>query len=447
VQFSRRHFLAGQGIALGASLLPQAIVAATQATTDQMPPLDNWTLVRDQFHLSPDYIHLSYFFLASHPEPVRLAIEKLRRAIDDNPYLVVEHALFGTEAESLHRRVCGEAASYLGARPEEVAMVGNTTTGLTMVYHGLPLKAGDEVVVTTHDHFVHNEAARLATQRSGASLRRISLYEDSAAASADEIVARVRAEIRPQTRVLGITWVDSMNGVRSPVRAIADALADLNRNRAEEDRVRLIVDGVHGLGAVDERVAELGCDFFCAGTHKWIFGPRGTGIVWARASEWARIRPLFPPVNDLEPYLAWLKGEAPKSPTNAWRVMYGGFHAFEHLWATSAAFQMHQRIGRARVAARISELNSRLKDGLRKIPGVKLHTPRAPELSAGLCCFQLHGRSSEDTVAALLKHKVLASVAPYPNGLARLSAGLMNTPEEIDRALAAVQAVASSATS
>jgi selenocysteine lyase/cysteine desulfurase len=46
----------------------------------------------------------------------------------------------------------------------------------------------------------------------------------------------------------------------------------------------LVVDGVHGIGAVDETIAEMGCDFFCAGTHKWMFAPRGTGILWARAA-------------------------------------------------------------------------------------------------------------------------------------------------------------------
>lgn len=444
MKLSRRGFLVAQGAALSAPLIPQGLLAAVEATATPMPALDDWAQVRRQFHMSPDYLHFSYYFIASHPEPVRAAIEDCRRAIDDNPYLVVEHALFASEAENLQRRVCAEAAEYLGGRPQEVALVGNTTMGLGLVYQGLPLKAGDEVLVTTHDHVVHHETARLAAERSGAALRKFAMYDDAATASADAIVARVRAAIRPSTRLLGITWVHSSTGVCVPVRAIADAVADINRNRDERDRVLLLVDGVHGLGAVDAKVAELGCDFFCAGTHKWMFGPRGTGIVWARAEQWARIRPVFASITDLEPYFAWLEKRPPRGQNNAWRSMAGGFHAFEHQWAMGAAFQMHQRIGRARVAARISELNGRLKDGLASIKGVKLHTPRAAALSAGMCCFEIDGRTVAEVTAQLLARKVLASASPYAPSYARLAAGLMNTPEEVDLALAAVRAVAKS---
>jgi isopenicillin-N epimerase len=442
MQCNRRNFLAAQGAALGAALLPQSPLAATQSHSAPSPRFDDWTEVRRQFRLSPDYLHFSSFFLASHPEPVRAAIDEYRRAIDDNPVLIVEHGLFASEAENLQHRVSADAAAYLGARPEEVALVGNTTMGLGLVYQGLPLRPGDEVLVTTHDHVVHHEAVRLATERSGATMRTFALYEDAATVSPDAIVARVRAAIRPRTRMLGITWVDSCNGVRPPVRAIADALAEINRGRDEDDRVRLLVDGAHGLGAVNEGVAELGCDFLCAGTHKWMFGPRGTGIVWARASEWARIRPLFASVTDLEPFFAWLESRPPRGSNNAWRAMPGGFHAFEYQWAMGAAFQMHQRIGRARIAARISELNSRLKDGLAAIPKLKLHTPRNPALSAGLCCFEIEGRKPADVVSQLLARKVIASTSPYATSYARLSAGLMNTPEEVELALAAVHAVA-----
>lgn len=67
----------------------------------------------------------------------------------------------------------------------------------------------------------------------------------------------------------------SSTGLKMPVRRIADALAEINAGRSEADRVLLVVDGVHGFGVEDETVAQMGCDFFVAGTHKWIFGPRG----------------------------------------------------------------------------------------------------------------------------------------------------------------------------
>ena len=96
---------------------------------------------------------------------------------------------------------------------------------------------------------------------------------------------------------------------------------------------------------------------------------------------------------------------------------------------------MQHSIGRARVAARVTELNGRIKDGLSGIRGVRLHTPRDAALSAGICCFEVEGKKPEDVVKALLAKKVIASTSPYANTYARLSAGIFNTEAEVDQAL------------
>jgi len=438
---SRRAFLAFNGAALGTSLIPGSLLAALEKHTPAMPKLDDWTKVRAQFRLAPDYAHLSGFYIASHPAPVRGAIEAFRLALDENPFLVVERGMFESAAENLQLRVREDAAAYLGGRADEIALTPNTTTGLALVYHGLQLKAGDEVLTTTHDHVSHHESIRLSTERNGASVRKVPLFEDASTATADGIVSRVKAEIAPATRVLGITWVHSSTGMRLPVRQIADAVQQINRQRGEAERVLLVVDGVHGLGAAEDRVVDLGCDFFCAGTHKWLFGPRGTGIVWAKAENWARLKPLIPTFSDFEPFQAWMENRPPRGPTNANRVTPGGFVAFEHQWAMGAAFRMHQQIGRARVAARIRELNDRCKTGLAAIRGVKLHTPRDPALSAGVNCFEVVGMEPGAVVKALLSRKIVASTSPYKVTYARLAAGLFNTPDEVDRAVAAVRSL------
>ena len=439
---SRRGFLAGSGLALGASFLPGRLLAAVERRTPPQPRLDDWAKVRAQFRLSKENVNLAGFYIASHPAPVRAAIDAWRLALDENPFLVVERSMFESEAENAQRKVREEVAAYLGGKQEEIALTPNTTTGLALVYHGLPLKPGDEVLATTHDHVVHHESIRLSTGRNGASARRFALFDDASTATVDGIVSRVRENLRPNTRVLGITWVHSSTGMRLPVRQIAQAVQEANRGREEADRVLLVVDGVHGLGAVDETVAEMGCDFFCAGTHKWMYAPRGTGIVWARAASWARLRPVIPSFSDLELYNAWAEERPPRGPNNANRVSPGGFLAYEHQWAVGAAFRMHQQIGRARIAARIRELNGRCKEGLAQIRGVKLHTPRDPGLSAGICCFEVQGLSPDAVVKDLLARRIVASTSPYRVSYARLSAAIFNTPEEVDRAVAAVRSLA-----
>lgn len=444
MNLSRRGFLAANSAALGASLVPGNLLAAEQASSTPMPSLQTWDDVRRQFRLTPDYLHFAGFYIASHPQPVRAAIESFRDALDANPFLMVERGMFEGEAKNLQHKVREDIAAYLGARSDEIALTGNTTTSLALVYHGLPLKPGDEILVTTHDHVVHHESIRLSSERNGASVRKFALFDDAASASADGIVARVRAAIGAKTRVLGITWVHSSTGIRLPVRQIADALRQINQQRSEAERVLLVVDGVHGIGAVDETIADMGCDFFCAGTHKWMFAPRGTGLLWARSENWARLRPLIPSFSSTELYTAWKEDRAPHGANTADRVSPGGFQAYEHQWALGAAFRMHAQIGRKRIAERIRELNSQCKEGLAGIKGVLLRTPRDGALSAGICCFDIDGMKPDDVVKQLLAHKIIASTTPYAVSYARLSCGLMNTPQEVDKALAAVRAIASS---
>ena len=120
----------------------------------------------------------------------------------------------------------------------------------------------------------------------------------------------------------------------------------------------------------------------------------------------------------------------------------GGFHSFEHRWALDRAFGLHQEIGKARVAARIQELNSQLKEGLAAMPGITLHTPRDPALSAGLVCFEVAGLSQQAVVDRLRDRRIIATTTPYNPSYARLAAGLLNTPDEVETALRTVRALA-----
>ena len=412
MRITRRGLLAAPA-ALSSALLPGGLLAAIEAETPPMPDLSTWEGVRAQFALDPDRMHFASFFIASHPAPVRAAIEGYRRAIDRDPFHVVEHGMFSEGADNIHVQVQAEIAAYLGARPQEVCLTGNTTTGLALVYQGLPLQAGDEVLCTTHDHYSHHESIRLAVDRAGAAMRMVPLFEEAATATTESIIDALLAGIGPRTRVVGLTWVHSSSGIRLPIREIAAAL----RARPGPPLL-LVVDGVHGLGSTDETVATLGCDYFCAGTHKWMFAPRGTGLVWASADNWART-----------------------TPTTADRMSPGGFHAYEHQWAAAAAFRMHGQMGRARVAARIRELNDQCKAGLAANPKVKLHTPMSAGLSAGLVAFEVDGLSPADVVRQLLARNIIASTSPYAISYARLAPSLVNTAEEVDRAVRAVREI------
>ena len=185
MELSRRAFLAANGAAALSAALPVTLLAEVAKRTPAMPKLETWEQVRKQFRLSPEYLHFSGFYIASHPEPVRQAIEGFRNALDENPFLTVERGMFESEEANLQIAVRRDIAAYVGGQPEEIALTPNTTTGLALIYLGLGLKAGDEVLCTTHDHYVHHEAIRLACERNGASWRRVPMFENAADATVE----------------------------------------------------------------------------------------------------------------------------------------------------------------------------------------------------------------------------------------------------------------------
>ena len=436
---SRRRFLITSSIgAAGVALAkPKPALTSHEAALD----LHDWSSVRRQFDLSPDYVHLGLFYLTSHPRPVREAIEAYRRKLDANPFVTVESSLFEAPDKNLALRTATAIADAIGEKANEIALTQNTTTGLALIYHGLPLKAGDEIVTTNQDHFVHHEAIRLATERNGATWRKIALFDSFETISAGDIVDRIRKAIAPNTRVVGVTWVHSSSGLRMPIGAIADMLKDVNKTR--DQRVLLVVDGVHGLGVENVKMSDLGADAFSSGLHKWMFAPRGTGFVWAKPRVWASMKPLIPSFTSFDLFRSWGEEHPPTGTPDATWFSPGGFQAFEHYWAVPAAFEFHRAIGESRISDRIHELNSALNEGLRKLPNVNVHTPLARELNAGMVVFEVKGQKTEETVARLLQKRIIGSGTPYAVSYARLSCGIMNTHDEVQQAVAAVKALSS----
>jgi len=440
VELTRKQLLAGGAAAAAGGALsscggrdraaPAAQTAIAATAAPQRPDLSTWAGVRAELGLDPRLRHFTAFLLAPHPRPVREAIERHRRGLDADPagYL---------RAAEARVDVTGPAARYLGARRHEVALNGSTTMGLAILYRGLRLRPGEEILSTTHDHFATGEALRL----SGGRVRRVRLYDAAARASVDEVASRLERAIGPRTRAVALTWVHSSTGVKLPMDAIGRVVRAAGRRHGH--RVLLCVDAVHALGAVDVSVSRPDRpDFLAAGCHKWLMGPRGTGVLWGAPGAWpAAARPLIPSFAPAS-YGAWLDGETPPAGPPGPAMTPGGFHAFEHVWALPAAFAFHGRIGKARVAGRVRELSTRLKDGLADVRGVTVVTPRAPELSAALVCADISGVEPGDAVRRLAAARISASVTPYAERHVRLGCGLAVDEADVDAAVAAVARIA-----
>lgn len=396
-------------------------------------PLDvsDWESVRRQFLLDYRYAQMSQFFLASHPKPVRDAIEAHRRGLDENPFVYVEENI-----ERFERATREAASAHLGCKPDDLAMTDSTTMGLGIFYNGLKLREGQEILSTTHDHPATFVPLDLRAARTGATVRRIPLYTSAPDADPDQMAEALAREIKPQTRVVAVTWVHSSTGVRTPIARFAQAVAAANKGRADADRAILCVDGVHGFGVEDETMPSLGCDMFSAGCHKWIFGPRGTGILYGTPQAWAVTSPGISSFDRM-----WR--HEPKMPPAA-EMTPGGFHSFEHRWALAEAFRFHAGIGKARIQKRIHQLNEQCRRGLAGMKHVRMLTPMSNEVSAGLVCFNVDGMKDTEVVARLKEKKIIASVTPRIYGVdcARFAPSLLTSPADVEASLRAVRALA-----
>lgn len=434
----RRGFLVRTGLALGAAALASAY---DRASADQQPPqsgFKSWDDLRAQFPLSPQLIHLAAFFLASHPTPVRQAIERHRTGLDSDPI-----GYWYEHEEKEEAKVLQAAADYLGAQPTDIALTDSTTMGLGLLYGGLRLQAGQEILTTIHDHYSTETSLRLRAERTGAKVRQIPLYRALKTVSCDELIDSLRKGILPTTRIVAVTWVHSSTGLKLPIHEMAQAIQAINRSRAEQDRVIFCVDGVHALGVEDFRLSELGCDFLIAGTHKWMFGPRGTGLVWGHPHAWPMAQAIIPTFNS-QAFEIWLKNGSPHGLPQSIYMTPGGFHSFEHRWALDEAFTLHQTVGKSKVTQRIYELNQQLKQGLAAMPHVTLHTPISQDLSAGIVCFEVAGMAPRTVVEKLRQRGIVGSVTPYATQYARLAPSLLNSPQEIEKTLVEIRNLYSS---
>ncbi|MHC8318546.1 pyoverdine-tailoring periplasmic protein PvdN [Pseudomonas sp. LB3P31] len=424
---NRRSFLKQAGIL--AAGLPLGVAATLPALAANPAPLprDKWAQLRQLFNQDPDYLHFANFLVTSHPRPVREAIERHRANLDRNPGRAMDWDLGETEKREQEVRLW--AGRYLKAKPEQIALTGSTTEGLSLIYGGIHVRPDQEILTTEHEHYATHYALDYRQQKDGVKIRKLKLFDDSREVSVDEVLASIAQGIRPNTRVLGMTWVHSGSGVKLPIGEIGKLVEEQNRAREDKDRILYVVDGVHGFGVEALEFPDMRCDFFIAGTHKWMFGPRGTGIICARSAELKDVTPTIPTFSEATAFSTIM------TP--------GGYHSFEHRWALDEAFKLHLELGKAEVQARIHGLNSYAKNRLLEHPQIELVTPMSPDLSAGFTFFRIKDRDCEKVAAQLMERRVVCDSVDRDVGpVIRIAPGLLNSESDIDRFMAVLSKTA-----
>lgn len=339
---SRRKFLKtlSTGIAIPSLLGLQSAQAYSGLNLEHSLQEEQfWDQVRAQFPLSKDRIYLNNGTFGPAPLPVQRAMEESVRYIN----ISGEYGSTDAEREKL--------ATFLGIESSEISLTHNTTEGINIMAWGIPLKMGDEVIITNHDH-VGNAIPWL----NRAKLHGIVIKTFSPENTQERNYELVKSLISPKTRVIAIPHVTCTTGLVFPVKEISE----MARNKG----ILTAIDGAHGAGSFDLDLKDLGCDFYAGCCHKWLLGPSGTGFLYVKEDMLERLQAfhvggggdagwdLFsnPPI--LKGYVA-----------SAHRFDYGTQSA-TLMKGVSAAVAFHLEIGKAKIESRVRELNNYLFDGM-----------------------------------------------------------------------------------
>jgi isopenicillin-N epimerase len=224
------------------------------------------------FPLDPRIDQLNHGGFGVAPLPVMRAQQGLRDEMEANPTRFMTRGL-----QERVEQVRTELAGFIGAAPERSALVGNTTTGVSMVLHTIGLSAGDEVITTDHGY----GAVELAISGYGGRLVSVPVDLDM---PADELVAALLAARTPRTRLVVLDLISSRTAWLFPVAEVARAMRAAG--------LPLLVDGAHAPGAVPLDVTAIDADFFVGNLHKWAYAPRGTALLTVGEQWVRRMRPL-----------------------------------------------------------------------------------------------------------------------------------------------------------
>lgn len=230
--------------------------------------------MRELFLLDPDVVFLNHGSFGACPRPVFDEYQRLQRELERNP----------VELLSLHRRfpeliehVRGRLAAYVGAEPANLVLVPNATAGVNLVARSLELRAGDEMVTTSHEYRGNEFLWKWLCERTGA---RCLVVETMPPTAVDELTAA----FGPRTRLLFLSHVSSPTALRFPVEELCA--------RARAAGVLTLIDGAHAPGQVDLHLESLGADFYTGNCHKWLCAPKGAGFLYARPDVQELLEPL-----------------------------------------------------------------------------------------------------------------------------------------------------------
>ncbi|GAB2489680.1 aminotransferase class V-fold PLP-dependent enzyme [Algoriphagus taiwanensis] len=408
----RRTFLQKLGLGL---ILP-GIPELTPPLPDflfpksDLSPSEYWKQIRDAFPLSKSRVYFNNGTFGPAPYPVLKKLEEINLSVSTT----------GEYGNSNKERA--DLARFLNVETEELSLTHNTTEGINIMAWGLPLKSGDEVILTTHDH-----AGNALPWLNRAKLHGIVLKTFSPKNTQEENFDLIKSLCGPKTKVIAIPHITCTTGLVFPIRQICEF--------AKNQGIFTAIDGAHGAGTFDLDLTSLGCDFYAGCFHKWLLGPSGTGFLYVKREKLDELQAI-----QIGGYsdLGWdmlsnppeLKGYVP----TAHRYDYGT--QSKALFAgVKAATDFHLEIGKAKVEQRIRQLSGLLFDGLGTLgEKIEILTPEESSSRISMVTFRSNRLSSEElnTLMGQAGFRVRLIHEANLNAI-RVSTHIYNSEEEVQQ--------------
>lgn len=303
-----------------------------------------------------------------------------------------------------------EAAHLIGATPEEIAVVKNTSEGISFVQQGIDWKTGDRIVAF-EEEFPANYLPWKFLEKQGVDVKWLSIYDplekiDQACQGA---------------RLLAISFVNYLSGYRMDLEAIGEI--------CKRRGVFFLVDAIQGLGVFSVDVEKCHIDALSADGHKWLLGPEGCGILYIRKDRQDEVQPKEIGWMNVAEFHDFGSRETTLRP-NAARYECGTLNTVG-IYGLEAALRFIREVGINRIGEQVLDLTERLARGVER-KGYRLFREWDRTAASGIVSFQKDGVDARVVVNQLKDEKIQA--APR-QGWLRFSPHFYQNADEMDRVL------------
>jgi cysteine desulfurase/selenocysteine lyase len=370
------------------------------------------------FPITRNCVYLNHAANGPLPGP---AARTLYTYIDDTSnFGNVNFARWSEHERGAHRRM----ANMIRVRPDQIAMTASTGDGLMMIAGGLHWQPGD-MIISAECEFPSNIYPWLNLQEQGVQVHLVKMCENRVA------VEDVLSSITKQTRLVSLSLVEFSTGYLNDIATIA--------RHCHEHNIICGIDAMQALGALDIDAQVLDVDYLAAASHKWLFSPQTTGILYLADDLLAQLHTAR---------RGWFSVETPFDFFNYEQPLKAGAARFEHsssnrlpIIGLDAALGIFECIdgGMPAVEERILGLTSYAIAGLKQL-GYPVVSPQGDGERSGIVCFKLHSERQNISPQQLVDELASRKIHVAARGdVVRISPHFYNTLEEIDVLLNALE--------